>query len=442
MSSPQAFPQEPSQASPQDRSDARGEDRGEDRAPRASAEPAAGRFPRTGGGGSPPSAASVPRRLVLRGLDLVNRVVPKTPGTMVLHSSVDVEDGVLAVLEEASARGQRVTVLLEDPRRAELVRRFASAPVRTLPRHSLRGRLAFLTAACVMTTGRLYGSRTPPPSQVVVALWHGEPPTKATGRFEGRGGLRCTYAPVCSTVGRAYRAAEFGISPLQVPVVGAPRNDRMLRADAAGARAALLGEDAHRTTFLWMPSYRVGRYGAQRRLDTAAGEQEGPFPDRDLRRLDAHLERVGARVVLKVHPRDAATFAGSYRAIRVLPPGELERHGLTVYTAAPAFDALITDMSSIWVDYLLLDKPIVYAFPDVGDYRAGRGLNLEPYEDWVPGPFTTDVDQLVAALQDVVDGRDPMAEERARARRRFHEHHDDRSAARLLDGLGIPAPPR
>jgi CDP-glycerol glycerophosphotransferase len=396
----------------------------------------AGRFPRVGGGGRLPSAASAGRRLVYRVLDLVNRMVPKKPGTMVLHSSVDVEDGVLAVLAECAARGCRATVLLEDPERAPLLTALAAGPVRTLPRHSLRGRLAFLRARYVVTTGRLYGSRMPPPSQTVVSLWHGEPPGKVTGRFEGRGGLLCSYAPVCSTVGRAYRSAEFNLSPLQVPIIGAPRNDRMLQADAGSVRRALLGGDADRTVFVWLPTYRVGHYDGELRVDVA-GHSGVPYSPEEIRRIDDGLFELGARAVVKVHHRDVNTFTDDYRALRVLTQGDLERTGLTLYPALAAFDGLITDISSVWVDYLLLDKPMVFAFPDVDAYRHGRGLNIEPYEQWVPGPFTRDVDGLLSALGDIVEGRDPMADERARARVRFHQFLDDRSTVRLLDGLGV-----
>lgn len=392
-------------------------------------------FPAIGGGGKLPSAASLGRRLVYRALDLVNRVIPKQPGTLVLHSSVDVEDGVLAVLAECAARGVPTTVLLEDPERAPQLTALAG-PVRTAPRRSLRGRLAFFRASHVMTTGRLYGSRTPPPSQVVVSLWHGEPPTKVTGRFEGRGGLQCTYAPVCSTVGRAYRAAEFDLSPLQVPIVGAPRNDRMLQADAAEVRRKLLGADADRTVFVWLPSYRVGHYDGQLRVDVA-GHPGVPYSPAEVRRIDDWLFEHDARAVVKIHHRDVNSFTDDYRAIRVLTQGELERQGLTLYPALAAFDGLITDMSSVWVDHLLLDKPMVFAFPDADGYRNGRGLNLEPYDQWVPGPFTEDVDSLLAALGDVVAGRDPMAEERSRARVRFHQFLDGHSTGRLLDGLGL-----
>ncbi len=378
------------------------------------------------------------KRLPYAALAAVNRLVPKRASKVVLHSTVDIEDGLMAVAAEVAARGHRATVLLEDPRRGPLLRSLSSVPVRAVPKWSVRGLLHYLTARHVMTTSNLHGNVLPPSTQNVVALWHGEPPTKATGLFEGNGPLRATYAPVCSTVGRAYRSAAFDIPPLQVPIVGAPRNDRMLQADSRAVRQTVLGPDADRITFLWMPSYRVTEFGGKLRADSAGARAGATFPPQELQRIDDWLVERGAQTVLKVHHRDNNRFSGDYRAIRVLRQGELEQRGLTLYPVLSAFDALITDMSSVWVDYLLLDKPILFAFPDVDDYRDGRGLNLEPFEHWVPGPFARTTDELLQAMADVVDGRDPMAEERRRARLRFHQFPDSRSAARLLDGLDFP----
>ncbi|MDP9436772.1 MAG: hypothetical protein M3P93_16925, partial [Actinomycetota bacterium] len=49
------------------------------------------------------------KRLPYLTLAAVNRLVPKVATKVVLHSTVDVEDGVLAVAEELAARGQRAT---------------------------------------------------------------------------------------------------------------------------------------------------------------------------------------------------------------------------------------------------------------------------------------------------------------------------------------------
>jgi CDP-glycerol glycerophosphotransferase len=385
---------------------------------------------------APPPAPSLRRRLAHLALDAVNRVVPKTPDRVVLHSTIDLEDGVLAVAEELSSRGWTPTILLERPNRAAQVHQHTGGRVRTVAKKSARGVLQYLTAHYVVTTYAVFGDTRPPGSQVLVNIWHGDPPSgKVIARFfPGRGGLRCTYTPVLSTLGRAFRATEFGLHPSQVPVVGAARNDRMLRADAKAVRRAVLGDAADRPTFLWLPTFRESVLGT---ISISAAHPGVPFSAADLERLDRWLTQNSATVVIKLHPHDAASFSGNFEAIRIVTQEEMEQLGLTMYTMLPAFDGLLTDVSSVWVDYLLLDKPMVFAFPDIQDYRDGRGLSIEPYEDWVPGPFVRDIDGVIDALADLVAGRDPMAHERGLARVRFHHHRDDRSAARLLDGLGI-----
>ena len=377
-------------------------------------------------------------RLVHRALESANRLAPKADRVL-LHSTIDLEDGVLAVIEELTARGRPATVLVEDPTRAAQVRSAVpGSRVSTVRRRSLRGVLAFLTSRWVMTTESLYGSPVPPSTQTLVNIWHGEPPTKTVVRFlPGRTPIPCTWAPVCSTVGRAYRAAEFGLHPLRVPIVGAPRNDRMLRADRAAVRRLVLGDAADRPTLLWLPSFRAGRWGNRVRVDATGGYPGVPFETSDLAELDDALTALGATLVIKLHPHDVASFTGTYRSLRVLTQQDMEGHGLTLYPLLSAFDGLITDMSSVWVDYLLVDRPMVFAFPDIEDYRDGRGLNLEPYEDWVPGPLVRTSAELVQAVTDVVRGRDTCAEERRRAQARFHRFHDDRSTSRLLDGIGL-----
>lgn len=389
----------------------------------------------------PAGVESTPRRKIVSyvGIALANRVIPKARTKVVLHSLVDVDDGVIAIIEELRARGWAATVLLEDRRREASVRAMTKTRVRTVPKKSVSGILQFLTARYVFTTEDVFGGFKPPSAQTLVMLWHGEPPTKVTSRFAGRPGLHGSYAPVCSTLGRAYRSAEFDIHPLRVPIVGAPRNDRMLRADGSRVRRQLLGPDADKTVLVWLPSFRVGRVN-RLRVDSAGVIHPGlPFSAEDLQQLDGWLTAHDTRLVVKLHPHDLKRLSGDYKAIRVVDDSELLQHGLTLYTALPAFDGLITDVSSVWVDYLLLDKPMIFAFPDMEDYRRGRGLNLEPYEEWVPGPFAHTMDDLIRALGDLGQGRDTMAEERRRARARFHRFHDDRSAARLLDVVGLSA---
>ncbi|HEX6445340.1 MAG TPA: CDP-glycerol glycerophosphotransferase family protein [Streptosporangiales bacterium] len=374
------------------------------------------------------------RRIASHVFAVLNWLVPKARRKVVLHSIPDLEDGIQSVLSLMLARGFEPVVLFDAPNTRERFRRIVGdRPVRFVHKDSAAAALHFLTARYVFVTHGLYGHPAPPPWQCVVNLWHGEPPGKVVGRYEGEPTRHATMSPVLSGLGQAYRCTAFGMHPSRVPVLGAPRNDRMLRADPELARTRLVPEAMDRTVFLWLPTFRRTVPGRYQRADVRGGSSVLPFGADDVKRLDEWLDARGALVVVKAHPASGDELPGELKAIRALTQAELESFDLTVYTMLAAFDGLITDISSVWVDYLLLDRPIVFAFPDIEQYRATRGISLEPYESWVPGPLVRSVDALMDAVGAILDGRDEFRATRDLARRRTHRYCDDRSTARVVD---------
>lgn len=361
-------------------------------------------------------------------------LVPKNPRKVLVHSIPDLEDGILSVLSVVLDRGYEPVVLFDAAATPERFRRlFGARPVRFVRQGSPRAALHFLTARYVFVTHGLYGHPAPPPGQCVVNLWHGEPPGKVVGRYEGEPTRHASVSPVLSGLGQAYRCTAFGLHPSRVPVLGAPRNDRMLAADTDLARTRLVPEAIDRPVFLWLPTFRRSLPGRHQRADVADGSSALPFDAEDVKRLDEWLDARGVLVVVKAHPASGDELPGELKAIRVLTQADLESYDLTVYTMLGAFDGLITDISSVWVDYLLLDRPILFAFPDIEQYRATRGISLEPYESWVPGPLVRTVDALTDAVGAILDGHDEFRAARGLARRRAHRFYDDQSTARVVD---------
>lgn len=90
-------------------------------------------------------------------------------------------------------------------------------------------------------------------------------------------------------------------------------------------------------------------------------------------------------------------------------------------------DVLVTDYSSIYVDYLLLKKPIVFYQPDLEYYQEMRGLVVDPNNPvHMPGP-------KIAKLRDILDLDDEEFQkyDLIKARDFFHKYSDDKATWRL-----------
>ena len=78
-------------------------------------------------------------------------------------------------------------------------------------------------------------------------------------------------------------------------------------------------------------------------------------------------------VVVKPHPQDAESrrIPGAL----VVTNDDLSAVGLQLYELIGASRGLLTDYSSVWVDYLALDRPVGFVVPDEDDYTRGRGFD-------------------------------------------------------------------
>jgi CDP-glycerol glycerophosphotransferase (TagB/SpsB family) len=94
---------------------------------------------------------------------------------------------------------------------------------------------------------------------------------------------------------------------------------------------------------------------------------------------------------------------------------ELEaKYDLSIYNLFEQSDAMIADYSSISFDYLPYDKHIIYNIPDIEEYRKYRGFSYEPIEEMMAGERVKSIDQLKAALLNVLKGKDRFPAERKR----------------------------
>jgi len=205
----------------------------------------------------------------------------------------------------------------------------------------------------------------------------------------------------------------------EVMELGYPRNDVLSSPDRdrlrADARQRLGLRDRDRVVLYaptWRDNHRVGRV-FEKVLYLDAQELVASVDD--------------AVVLVRGH-------YNSVRAAEEVDPGrrvmDVTRYPdiADLYLAA---DALVTDYSSVFFDFALTDKPMIFLAPDLAEYRDdNRGFYLD-YHDTVPGPVCLTTGDVVRALTEP----DRFAQRRKAFRETFAPHDDGRASVRVVDAI-------
>jgi len=387
---------------------------------------------------------------------LFSHVVPRSRQRWVFGSGIGVAEGSLALARElrSEATGERITWLVSDGERGEKERRDAeSEGFEALTRRSWRGYWATLRARHIVITHGLgdanrfgvFGAR-------IVHLGHGVPlkklhldspvTTALRGPALARAILRRMYEAgsrqimmfVASSVDAAERLrTAHRVAPGRVRALGDPRDDELARdaldPDRAEVRrreiiALLRAAHPERRIddrlVLYAPTWRDG-----------APDPHAPEAD-ELRLLAQSLSDAGATLVIRAHPLSTETYRSALGDGIVTLSSDVLRD---ITPALSAFDAVMTDYSSLAMDFALLGRPIVWFAPDLEAYVQTRGL-YEPLEVTARGQVMRSWSAAVDRLSQILDIGSPVrasacADSRALAER-FHIERSGRAAARVL----------
>lgn len=376
------------------------------------------------------------RPLVYAVIWLVDRLVPKVRQAA-LAVSPDFDDQGLAVAEELDRRGVPIVWLTATRHDPNGHRARRDAPGRAVFRWSAKGLWTYFRSRYVFYTHGIFGFATPPRTKVVVNLLHGVP-IKRIGLSDNRQPMRASLALATSPAFQEILCRAWAMPAERIPVTGLPRNDRLLRS-REGARPDL-GTDlgtGYRHLILWMPTYRRSVRGDIRTDGVADRDKPGGIDGFDPAAFDAFLADLDAACILKMHPMAAPEdLPEPSRRMKLWDDRTLDDAGLTLSELMGRADLLISDASNVWVDFLLLDRPIVFAFGDMPDYERDRGFSIDGLADQLPGPtvatFPELTDAIGASLGGAFDRARDHRVERERARALMHTHTDDRSAERVV----------
>ena len=229
-------------------------------------------------------------------------------------------------------------------------------------------------------------------------------------------------------------AQSDGIEESKFKVTGYPRNDCIF--DSEDYTKRIYPNHSYSKVILWMPTFR--KADSSDRVDSTFDfplEIPCLYTVEDCKKLDETLQENNVLLVLKPHP------AQKLKAIKelglknfvLLYNDELDKYDVQLYRFVGSTDALITDYSSIYYDYLLTGNPIGLTVDDFDTYSKDTGFVYENVFDHIIGEHILNVDDFIAFIKNVAEEKDVLKAEREQATTKFHKYSDARSTERVYN---------
>ena len=225
--------------------------------------------------------------------------------------------------------------------------------------------------------------------------------------------------------------------PKKYIISGAPRNDLLLISDGKKNLKTIFGEQVSNSKIIWFaPTFRdyFGQSQGNKSFENLFG-----FKDFDLNKFDSFLEKKNCKIILKPHPQEEALLIKYFKDYQVknvliLKSLNLEKLDIDFYEVLNSGDMLITDYSSLFYDFLLLKKPILFTPIDIEKYEEDRGFLMESYLNYVPGPVIFDQNKLMYEIsKNLVDKEDDFKDKRDWMLKFYHRYTDSNSGIRIYD---------
>jgi CDP-glycerol glycerophosphotransferase (TagB/SpsB family) len=265
--------------------------------------------------------------------------------------------------------------------------------------------------------------------QTVINLTHSSMMLKAGGKNISN----CfDYILCASKAVKERKKKTYYIGDDQAVILGGPRIDLLFHSKNSIRKVipnynnekVILSMSTFKQTKSWNDSISVDRFA----LNVIESEL-------DLIHFNDFLEQNNTYLIVKIHHLQDISIIDLNRFNRIfyLIDHDLQTKDIQLYDLLGNADALITDYSSVYYDYLLLDRPIGFLIADIDDYSRGFCIN-NPLDE-MPGEKIKNTKQLYDFVISINAGFDSYKKERRTLRDEVHLYKDDQNSARLISWL-------
>lgn len=268
----------------------------------------------------------------------------------------------------------------------------------------------------------------------VLFLGHGSKTKKTKGCYEV--GQYVDYVNIQSHFFDEVTMYEYNTQNSQLVYLGYPRCDCFYKKLDINDKLKSMGVNGKYV--VWLPTFRKNQRGS-RNVHSESYEKIGMpiiYSVETLKAMDDYLQEINLYLLFKPHPvQDTSSLKSiELKRIFVISDSLLMNKDLRLYEVLAKSSALITDYSSVFYDYLLLDRPIATTIDDIDAWKNGRGFAFDLESIYKKSTSViNDFSDLKIFLGNVCEGVDVMQEGREEIKLQTNMYCDGNSAERVAN---------
>lgn len=227
-----------------------------------------------------------------------------------------------------------------------------------------------------------------------------------------------------------YDAVNLDCDEKYMLPLGFPRNDLLLSEKVDLNK--LFGKENCKF-ICWMPTYRQHRLYAEQICSSVA--MPILHSDKEAEIINASAKEKNVVLLVKPHPAQDLSHISTDNLSNIIFINNdyLKSISLENYTMLGSCDALITDYSSVYYDFLLTDKPVGLCWEDFDEYNQNEGFTVDPDVIMKPCEKILNCDDMLRFISHIADGMDVYKEERNVICHTVHDYVDCHSTERVVD---------
>ncbi len=301
--------------------------------------------------------------------------------------------------------------------------------------YSLKGYFYSLRSQVAIVCTSMHDTNEYIPPKYIINLWHGCPLKKIgyddtisninmnsksvnilNAVFKFRRSISDVDLAIASSNIEAHNlSTAFRIDIKKIAITGLPRNDALFD----------YKENNKEFRVIYMPTHRK------------EGESDiGKLIFDQIDIINNQLVKLGIILYLKLHyyhQNDSiVSLLNSYSNIRLIIDENIDQD---IYSILNQFNILITDYSSVFFDFLLVDRPIIFFAPDYERYLSKDREMYYDYHTIAPGPICFTWDDVLDWLAKFKRNSGLYYDARNRIKNIFHEYQKGGYSKRVFESI-------